>query len=171
MYKIGGWLGYIFLVFLVLALLGGVNLHFFKAQDFWGNVFLIATVLFLPFIDTIFTSIKREALFKKDIFDGEKYMYHYIFLLCVLFSAWYGGVPLLSIITLGIFLWGILFTLNPKIAFLGALVLFLYIILCLLLDLGKLAESLSIYAYYFLIIGVVLQIVESLTSKYSKLWK
>lgn len=133
------------------------------------SIFLLFTVLLAPVVDTIFQFLGKEKLLRADAFDFDRYFFPYIAVAGIVFSIGYAGYDYVSIFLWAYMLFGIVAGINPKTAFLGALILFFYIPICLILEKDALAETLSIYAYYFLIIGVVLHISESVFPKLQKL--
>lgn len=160
--------------YFLLSLFLGIFLFISQGNSdhvLWKEIVFLFTVLALPFFDLVFQTLAKEKIFQSNIFDIEKYITHYIVIAGLLFSMWYGWLTLITMLFLGIFFIGITFQLNTKIPFIAALILFIYIPFFLILGENKLAEQLSIFAYYFLILGVVFQISETLVPKIAKLWK
>lgn len=146
---------YFFLVFVFLFLCF-VSL-FFSWDPLTKNFIYLFTVLLLPIFDYMIDVIKKEfdmTVFKVDSLTLLKY----IFLLCVwsfLYSKWYTTPTLLTLLFL---VFSLLFHIWSKIPFFIALLLFLYSAVHIIWWLPKVADTLSIYAYYFLIIWVLTQV-------------
>lgn len=160
--------------YFLLVLLGAMFLFVSGGESGWvlgREIGILFTVLLLPVFDRIFQVLAKEKIFQADIFDMEKYIAHYIIIGWILFTLWYGWLEMISLFFGALFLVWIVFQMNPKIPFIGSLVVFIYIPFFLILKENTLAEELSIYAYYFLILGVVFQIAESVAPKIAKLWK
>lgn len=155
---------YVTTIFLFCSIIGIALLKDLQAQGF--NFFYLFTVLCIPIFDKILEYMKWEKFFtfERHTIHTLNILKAWIVLLIVvaLLYIWW-AVP--SIMTLLILVMLILFRLDSRIAFLISLILFLYIGFFLLLSNKEAAESLSIYAYYFLIIGVVVEILQSFTTK------
>lgn len=65
-------------------------------------------------------------------------------------------------------LFSIMFLLDSRVSFLGALVFLTFCPVLLITDRPSAAENFAILAYYFLCIGVVTQILESIFNKHSR---
>ncbi len=146
---------YFFLLFLFLFLCW-VSLVF-TWEKLSVNFMYIFTILLLPVFDYILNSIRNEFDPKILSFDSLSLFKVVLFLIIAgsLYLKWYSLAAIWTLLFLVLFL---LFDFGSKIPFFIALVLFLYSAIYIVSGQAKIADSLSIYAYYFLIIGVVLQI-------------
>lgn len=157
--------------FFILAFFIFIYLAFYHTIENNQYIAYLYTLVLFPLYDKIIDIFSGEKIFSQDIFDWKKYTTSYTIAIGVWFLAWYMGQPLGIIsLLLGATL-GILFWLNSKITFFAAFIFLLYIPLFLILWDYIMAESLSIYVYYFLVIGIALELRESLYPKMLTLWK
>lgn len=126
----------------------------------------------------ILKSIKKILRFKIVLFFSEiwkKFLWFlwkqriilFSWLLLYILYQW-NTENIYNFLTLSILVLSIIFSLDSRISFLIALCLLLLIPLFLILEKKDLAETYSIYAYYFLVIWVVVSLYESIYNKKKK---
>ena len=146
---------YFFLVW-VFVFLCWVSLTF-PWDTLWNNFIYLFTILLIPVFDYIINTVWKE--FDRTVFwfDSSTLLKALLFIILsgVVYSLWYSLYASMTILFLVLFL---LFNLGFKIPFFVALVLFLYSAIYIVSGNTQTADTLSIYAYYYLIIGVVLQV-------------
>ncbi|RKW21746.1 hypothetical protein D8B46_06860 [Candidatus Gracilibacteria bacterium] len=121
-------------------------------------------VLVLPVFDKIFEYIKSDSVFNFELSKENIVKLIAIpVLLLVIFLA--QETSILSILTLGILFFGILFAVDERNYFLGSLCLLIIIIFEVLIENTGNADYLSIYMYYLLIIGVLISILNNSVNK------
>ncbi len=149
----------VFMVFLAVG-------YFYSDQvNFGPQMILLFTVLLIPFFDYIIEFLRRENIARVFLHVPQKKLYKLLFSCVILSLLWYLDYSVVHITMMAFLFVSISLSLDSRISFLVSLVLFLYIAVFLLLGNEIASEKLSIYAYYFLIIGVVVQICESVFSK------
>lgn len=146
---------YFFLLFLFLFLCG-VSMTF-KWWNLSVNFIYLFTVLLIPVFDYIINTVKKEINPNVFSFDSLTLFKWVLFLIIggFLYLKWY-SLP--SISTLLFLVFFLLFDFGSKIPFFVALILFLYSAIYIVSGETATADSLSIYAYYFLIIWVAIQV-------------
>ena len=144
------------LAFLVIILISRI----FPGEVLGNNIIFIYTILLLPLIDICIENLKNESKKYNWTLTGG-WLLKYILTGIILLFAYKKWVDFLTLITLGYFILWLMFRFNPRIAFFVSLFCFAYVALYLLIEDKKMAESLSIYAYYFLVIGVVHQLLQA----------
>lgn len=146
---------YFFLVW-VFVFLCWVSLTF-SGQKLWTNFIYLFTVLLLPVFDYILSTVWKE--FDRSVFGLDSTSLFKVILFVIIagivYWLWYSLYASLTILFLALFL---LFNLGSKIPFFIALILFLYSAIYIVSGNTNIADTLSIYAYYYLIIWVVLQV-------------
>jgi len=146
---------YFFLV-LVFVFLSWVSMSF-SGEKLWNNFIYLFTILLIPVFDYILNTVYKE--FDRSVFgfDSASLLKWILFVILfwIVFSLGYSLYATLTLMFLVLFL---LFNLGSKIPFFVALILFLYSAIYIVSWNAPVADTLSIYAYYFLIIGVILQV-------------
>ena len=155
---------YFFLVSVFVVFLG-IWYIYSDQVGFGPQMILLFTVLLIPFFDYIIEFLKREKIAQVFLHVAPKNLYKLLFFSVILIILWYIDYSLLHLYMIAFLFVSIALSLDSRVSFLVSLVLFLYIAVFLLLGNDVASEKLSIYAYYFLIIGVVVQICESVFSK------
>ena len=146
---------YFFLVW-VFIFLCWVSLSF-SWGALWNNFIYLFTILLIPVFDYIIGTVWKE--FDKTVFwfDSSTLLKALLFIILsgIVYSLGYSLYASMTILFLVLFL---LFNLGSKIPFFVALVLFLYSAIYIVSGNTQTADTLSIYAYYYLIIWVILQV-------------
>ncbi len=155
---------YIFFI-LILSFLSVLYLYITKKYPINTNFLYLFWILLIPFFDKIINFIKKDFSFNYTE-KIDKYLFLKIFILIILIIILiFFKVTIINFATLFFIIFAILFKLDPRLSFLLALFLLCYTVLFILIEDKKIAEQLSIYAYYFLIIWVWLEITENLFFK------
>ncbi len=122
------------------------------------KIFYAFVLLIFPFFDIIIDSIQKNLspthLSIKHWDNFIKYTWIVLFIIITYFS-W---LSIASIIIFAFILFNIFFSIDTRFSFFIALSLLIFTSFYLLVGDQKIAESLSIYAYYFLILGVLFEI-------------
>ena len=135
-----------------------------------GIVYLF-TVVLIPFFDKIWSHFTKERVFTRDFDFHPNSIGKYLAIgvvggLCYHFEVSVIHAAYILFLAIGV-LWGM----NPRISYLWALILILYIPVYLLIDQQTKAEILSIYMYYFLVIGIIFHVTHVLSNKNKTVWK
>lgn len=154
-----------FLYFFICMILLSFVLLYQKSGDIGihVNIFLLFTLVLLPLFDFIFEMFFPQIEFKKIMHHKKKsiaVVWLTILMLVALLTGYLSG-ELWIVLAMAyiLILWW-----DTRIFFMGALVLFLYIAFFLIFNESALSEKLSVYAYYLLVAGVLMQIIESIKS-------
>ncbi len=161
---------YIFFV-LIFSFFSILFLSYFSKDFSLNNNFIyLFWILILVFFDKIIEFIKKEDFsfyFKNlDFEKDKKNLFIRIFLL-IFFTILllFLELEIINFLILEFIIFSIFFKLDSRISFSIALVLLCYTIFFIFFEDKKMSEILSIYAYYFLIIWVWLEIFQNLLSK------
>ncbi len=150
---------FIFFVFIILK-------NFIKDFSININDYYLFFILLLPFLDKIIEFFKQDFLEENKNFLNKKKLIKkfFIFFIFSLFLSFF-KISLLSFLVWIFILFSLIFNLDTRFSFLISLVLLVYTPFLIFFKDNKLAESFSIYAYYFLIIWVLLEIFNNLVFK------
>jgi hypothetical protein len=149
---------YLFLIFLFFSVI--FIYSFFNELKINTNFYYIFWILLLPFLDKILDYIKKDFSF---IETNNKNFYLRIFIFSLItFFLIFFNISIINFLILIFILFSFLFNLDSRITFLIALILLFYTVYSIWIWNKKLAETFSIYAYYFLIIWVFQEIIISL---------
>lgn len=160
---------YFLLVALCIAILVMLSLSQ-ASPKVWPDIVLLYTVVLLPFFSYLIDSFRGETNIPRFWLTTEDIV-KYVGIVIIIIFSYYKGYHVTHVL-LFLFLYvSIFWKLDSRIAFFWALLIFFYIPIYLIAGNSIVAESLSIYAYYFLIIGVVVQIQQALFSKKQALWR
>lgn len=155
-------------VFAALVFLG----YFYSgAITYDTNIVFLYTVVLIPLFDKMIDFFAKESVFQVTVSPDAHLELAKWWLIAIIVLVWL--YIWMSPITLGmlvLFVSSLLWNIDPRMSFAGALILFLYIPVYLFIWQTDTAEALSIFAYYFLIIGVVLQIYQSLVTAKKRSW-
>jgi len=152
-------------VFLMLMLLSS---FFEKEISLNSNIVYLYTILLIPLFDYLVTVLRQEnnifsfSLPKITKKEFVKYMSFGVFLIFLIFYKKYDFwvVGILSFLVIS-FLW----KWDSRISFFMALMILVYIPIYLIMWEKDFAEKMSIYAYYFLIIWVVVELWKTISFK------
>lgn len=153
-------------VFLSSLFVLAVIIYLSKGKIFLDTkIFYIVFLLVLPFIDIFIESIKKSFTFSNLSFNHEDNPFKYIWLGILWIILHYNWVDLKNISVLLFLAFSLLFKLDSRISFIWALFLLIITPLYLIIGDKSTAESVSILAYYLLIIWVVLEIKNQIFDK------
>ncbi len=159
------WISKLLYFAILWALIGYIALHsFIWSTSFHLWIFPLFAIALLPLYDMLHETIRCDSDYKARHNPLVFWSTLGIILLVLLwvYLAWFDS-PLIYILA---YMWlSIYYRCDTRIFFLGALWIFAFVALSLLLDAQQYAESLSIIAYYFLVAGVILQIIDSFWSQ------
>ncbi len=146
-------------IFLFSLLVLAIIIYVIKWNIFLDTkIFYLIFLLVLPLIDISIESIKKDFSFWNLSINYEDNWLKYFWLIIiwlVMFSFWAESSTIWIVL---FFLFSLLFRLDSRISFIWALILLILTPLYLVIWDKILAESISISAYYFLIIWVILEI-------------
>lgn len=139
---------------------------FWKNFSINTNFLYLFWILILPFFDKIIELIKEDFSFYFKNFDSKKFKKNLFFRIFVLIFLTiiilFLNLEIINFLILEFIAFSLIFKLDSRISFLIALFLLIYTVLFIILWDKKIAETTSIYAYYFLIIWVWLEITTNL---------
>ncbi len=154
-----------FLYFLLIMIFLAFVFVYHKSVDdsIHTNIVLLFSFLLFPLFDALYNMFFKEWSIKRYFWKVSN-IYSLLVYIVALLLVWYLGYMSL-VLFLFISLCYIIFTwLDGRIFFAAAIIVFCYVAFYLIFSQYPSAENLSIYAYYFLIAGVISQIGEHLIS-------
>ena len=152
------WLAFVFLFISEL----------FISSLFWEKpgleILVMGIIIFLPIFRSLVTEVMRDFSYDP-LFSGWNTLFFYWIVVAIVI-IWYKFHLEISTLLLLIFLCiQILLRMDGRISFLIALTCLVFCLLQLILESKIAAETFAIYAYYFLVIGVVSEIFTSVFNK------
>lgn len=126
--------------------------------------FLFLPIL-IPFFEKIFEYIKKDSIFNFSL-NTENFVKIFIIFFITSFLFFFKNINFYDSLVLAMIFFWIFFAIDERYFFLISSNLLVLIILNLILKEQKLAETFSIYLYYFLCIWVLVSILDSTINKY-----
>lgn len=157
--------------FLLASILVGLLIltSFFWQENFVlsNNIAYLYALLLLPIFVYIYDLTITDT---KNIFM-KSYIPKYIGVIVLAILLYMFDISSTTLFFVVFFLFSILFPIDTRVSFFAALVLFVFVMFYIITGNTQMAEDLSIYAYYFLIMGVLLEILShTLLPKVLKTW-
>ncbi len=154
---------YIFLLIIFGVFVFIVN--YFEKISIGESFLYFYTLLLIPVFDyIIWNNLSKKAFYA--FIPRWINMLKYFSLLIVALILSYFDIDSVYLYMIVFLLWSILFNIDSRVSFIAALILFLYVPVLMMIGKANIAETFSIYAYYFLIIWVLLQWYDTLKNKY-----
>ena len=146
-------------IFLISLLILWIIIYFIKWKVFLDTkIFYLFFLLLFPFIDTFIESVRKDFSIWNLSTAYWNNLEKYAWLVVLWIIMYFYGSGFSSIWIILFLAFSLLFRIDSRVSFVGALILLILTPLYLIIWDKEIAESVSIFAYYFLIIWVVLEI-------------
>jgi len=165
-------LSFIFFIGFFLLFIIVFNSFFPEKVSFYKEYIYLAYII-LFYVNVYILYYIYKTYDKKQLSMSLKYLWLKLVIFIIVssllyfyFYSWFDkNLFIYKVITIEIFIFSVLFTLDARFMFLIALNLLLLTPFYIILKQNDIAENYSIYAYYFLIIWVIVSIIETFYQK------
>ena len=132
------------------------------------KIFYFVFLLVLPFLEMLIESVRKSFSFWNLSIKHEDNLLKYIWIIVFWIISYFYGLELSTIGILCFLAFSILFKIDSRLSFIWALMFLLIIPLYMILWDKESAETVSIFAYYMLIIWVIIEIYNQIFQKKSE---